>query len=38
MAPRGNGPDPQRMEREGKSYLDRAFPRLDYIQRASILP
>ena len=38
MAPRGNGPDPQRFEREGKSYLDRAFPRLDYIKRASILP
>jgi peptidyl-prolyl cis-trans isomerase A (cyclophilin A) len=38
MAPRGNGPDPQHMEREGKAYLDRAFPRLDYIQRATILP
>ena len=38
MAPRGNGPDPKRIEREGKAYLERSFPRLDYIKRASILP
>lgn len=38
MAPRGNGPDPKRIEREGKAYLERSFPRLDYIKRATILP
>ncbi len=38
IPPRGNGPDPKRIERESKAYLERSFPRLDYINRAVILP
>lgn len=30
------GPDPIRIRNEGKAYLKRAFPRLDYIVRATI--
>jgi peptidyl-prolyl cis-trans isomerase A (cyclophilin A) len=38
IAPRGNGPNIERIGREGKEYLDIRFPRLDYIQRAVIVP
>jgi peptidyl-prolyl cis-trans isomerase A (cyclophilin A) len=37
IAPRGNGPKPERIGTEGKEYLDRSFPRLDYIRRAVIV-
>lgn len=37
-APRGRGPDQQRVQREGNAYLKKDFPKLDYIQSASILP
>ena len=37
VAPRGTGPDPTRIELEGNAYLDREFPRLDYIKRAVVI-
>lgn len=37
-APRGRGPDQGRLQAEGNAYLQRAFPRMDYIKRASIVP
>jgi len=37
MAPRGSGPDPTAIEREGGAYLSREFPRLDTIIQAAIL-
>ncbi len=38
MAPRGSGPDPTEIEREGEPYLAREFPRLDTIIHATIVP
>lgn len=35
--PRGRGPDQRRIQREGNAYLDREFPRLDGIHRASVV-
>lgn len=37
-APRGRGPDQGRLQAEGNAYLQRAFPRMDYVKRASIVP
>jgi len=37
-APRGRGPDQGRIQAEGNTYLQRAFPRMDYVKRASIVP
>ena len=36
MAPRGQGPDPSKIEVQGNAYLDAKFPRLDYIKKAAI--
>jgi peptidyl-prolyl cis-trans isomerase A (cyclophilin A) len=36
LPPRGEGPDPARIEREGNEYLGIRFPRLDYIKTARI--
>jgi hypothetical protein len=36
MAPRGQGPDPSKIEVQGNGYLDAKFPRLDYIKKAAI--
>ena len=36
MAPRGQGPDPSKIEVQGNAYLDAKFPRLDYIKKATI--
>ena len=36
IAPRGNGPSHDRMFTEGNAYLQRYFPRLDSIQKASL--
>ena len=36
--PRGNGPNQQLIETQGNAYLERNFPRLDYIKKARILP
>lgn len=35
-APRGRGPDQQRVQMEGNTYLKEKFPNLDYIKSASI--
>lgn len=37
-APRGQGPDQGRIQREGNAYLTREFANLDYIKKASIQP
>jgi len=36
-APDGNGPDQNRIEREGNAYLNRDFTKLDYIKTARII-
>lgn len=36
MAPRGMGPDPNKIEMEGNAYLEAKFPRLDFIRKATI--
>jgi cyclophilin family peptidyl-prolyl cis-trans isomerase len=35
-APRGNGPDQQRIQEQGNAYLTRDFAKLDYIKKAAI--
>jgi peptidyl-prolyl cis-trans isomerase A (cyclophilin A) len=35
-APRGRGPDQSRVQSEGNAYLTTAFPKLDFVKRASI--
>ncbi len=37
MPPRGSGPDPQKIQTLGYTYLDREFPRLDSIQTARVI-
>ncbi len=36
-APRGRGPDQGRIQIEGNAYLEREFPQLDQIRRATIV-
>ena len=36
VAPRGNGPRSELMQTQGNEYLEREFPRLDYIKKATI--
>ena len=36
-APRGAGPDQSRIQAEGNAYLERDFPRLDFVRRATVL-
>jgi len=35
-APRGNGPDQGRLQGRGNAYLNADFPKLDYIEKATI--
>jgi peptidyl-prolyl cis-trans isomerase A (cyclophilin A) len=35
-APSGRGPDQGRIQMEGNSYLEKSFPQLDYIKKATI--
>jgi len=35
-APRGAGPDQGRVQSEGNAYLQRDFPKLDYVKKATI--
>ena len=37
-APSGKGPDQGRIQSEGNPYLEKSFPRLDYIKSATIVP
>ena len=37
-APDGNGPDQNRLEREGKPYLEKSFPLLDSIKATVLVP
>ena len=37
-APSGNGPDQGRAQAEGNAYLEKSFPKLDYIKAATIVP
>ena len=37
VAPRGSGLDPAQIEKQGYSYLDRQYPRLDSITRAAVI-
>jgi peptidyl-prolyl cis-trans isomerase A (cyclophilin A) len=36
--PRGEGPDPAKIQMQGTSYLEGRFPRLDYIKKATLVP
>jgi peptidyl-prolyl cis-trans isomerase A (cyclophilin A) len=36
-APRGRGPDQGRMQAEGNAYLERDFPKLDFVKSATIV-
>jgi peptidyl-prolyl cis-trans isomerase A (cyclophilin A) len=36
MPPRGQGPDPSKIETQGNPYLESHFPRLDYVRKATI--
>jgi peptidyl-prolyl cis-trans isomerase A (cyclophilin A) len=36
VAPKGNGPRSDLMQTQGNEYLERDFPRLDYIKKATI--
>jgi peptidyl-prolyl cis-trans isomerase A (cyclophilin A) len=35
-APRGRGPDQGRLQQEGNAYLQKDFPRMDFIKKATI--
>ncbi len=37
-APSGNGPDQEKIEKLGKPYLDKGWPKLDSIKTAAIVP
>ena len=37
-APRGNGPDQGRLQSEGNAYLAKEFPRMDFVNKATITP
>jgi peptidyl-prolyl cis-trans isomerase A (cyclophilin A) len=35
-APRGRGPDQGRLQQEGNAYLQKDYPRMDFIKKATI--
>ncbi len=36
-SPHGRGPDQGRIQTEGNSYLEKNYPKLDYIERTAVL-
>ena len=36
-APRGDGPDQGRVQTQGNAYLEKAYPKLDYVKTATIV-
>jgi peptidyl-prolyl cis-trans isomerase A (cyclophilin A) len=36
-APRGDGPDQGRVQSQGNAYLEKAYPKLDYVKTATIV-
>lgn len=36
-APKGKGPDQMRLTKEGNAYLERDFPQLDWVEKASLV-
>lgn len=37
-APNGNGPEQYRIQTQGNAYLEKSFPKLDYVKTATIVP
>lgn len=37
-APSGNGPDQSKIQMEGNAYLNKSFPKLDFVKKATIEP
>jgi peptidyl-prolyl cis-trans isomerase A (cyclophilin A) len=37
-APQGNGPDQGRLQAQGNAYLNKGFPRMDFVRQATIVP
>jgi peptidyl-prolyl cis-trans isomerase A (cyclophilin A) len=37
-APSGNGPDQGKIQMEGNAYLEKSFPKLDFVKAATIVP
>jgi peptidyl-prolyl cis-trans isomerase A (cyclophilin A) len=37
-APRGQGPNQAKMQSEGNTYLQKEFPKLDYVKKARLVP
>jgi peptidyl-prolyl cis-trans isomerase A (cyclophilin A) len=35
-APSGRGPEQGRIQAEGNAYLTKAFPKMDYVKKATI--
>jgi peptidyl-prolyl cis-trans isomerase A (cyclophilin A) len=35
-APQGNGPNQMMLRTQGNAYLEREFPKLDFIKKASV--
>jgi cyclophilin family peptidyl-prolyl cis-trans isomerase len=35
-APQGHGPDQGRIQKEGNAYLEKSFPKLDFVKKVSI--
>ena len=36
-APRGRGPNQNSIQQQGNAYLEKSFPKLDYVKHATIV-